>query len=342
MHLLVTGGAGYIGSHTLVELLDHGHRVTVLDNFVNSHRTALERVARLTGQRPDLVEGDINDADGLDRLFAERGIDAVIHFAGLKAVGDSVTQPLAYYRANVAGTLTLCQAMARAGIHRLVFSSSATVYGEDAPVPYHEGLPRGQTSNPYGTSKAMVERLVEDLCHADARWSVALLRYFNPIGAHPSGLIGEDPAGTPNNLMPYVAQVAAGQRQELAIFGNDYPTPDGTCIRDYLHVMDLAEGHRLALATLQTPGCHSYNLGTGQGYSVLELIDTFTRVTDVPVAYRFAPRRAGDLPAFWANADKAARELGWQARRGLDLMLRDTWRWQTRNPNGYRQPTSAD
>jgi len=341
MHLLVTGGAGYIGSHTLVELLEHGHRVVVLDSFINSHPAAPARVRELTGRPLTVIEGDVNDAATLDALFAMHAIDAVIHFAGLKAVGDSVTRPLAYYRANVAGTLTLCQAMARAGVHRLVFSSSATVYGEDAPVPYHEGLPRGRTANPYGTSKATVERLLEDLCTADPRWSVALLRYFNPIGAHGSGRIGEDPLGTPNNLMPYVAQVAAGRRPELAIFGNDYPTPDGTCIRDYLHVMDLAEGHRLALNRLAEPGCHAYNLGTGQGHSVLELVETFTRVTGMDVPYRFAPRRAGDLPAFWADAAKAERELGWRARRDLATMLADAWRWQHANPRGYRTPGDA-
>jgi UDP-glucose 4-epimerase len=352
MDILVTGAAGYIGTHTLVELLNHGHRVVALDSFINSHPAALDRVRRITGKPFSVIEGDIRDTAMLSRLFQEHAIDAVIHFAGLKAVGESVTRPLAYYQANVAGTLALCHAMAEAGVYRLVFSSSATVYGEDAPVPYHEGLPRGVTANPYGATKAMVERMLEDLCQADARWAVSLLRYFNPIGAHPSGLIGEDPLGPPNNLMPYVAQVAAGRRDTLAIFGNDYPTPDGTCVRDYLHVVDLALGHLKALEALDSapgcraynlgtgrghsvPGCRAYNLGTGRGHSVLELVDTFMQVTGVPVAYRFAPRRAGDLAAFWANPEKARRELGWHAERPLEAMLADTWRWQSANPQGY-------
>ncbi len=271
MSILVTGGAGYIGSHAVVELLQAGHEVVVLDNLSNGSLEALKRVEAITGKVVTFVEGDVRDRAVLDSLFAEQSIEAVIHFAGLKAVGQSVTEPLAYYDNNVGGSLVLCQAMAAAGVFKFVFSSSATVYGPDAPVPYVEDMPRGRTSNPYGTTKAMVEQLLGDLCRADERWSVALLRYFNPIGAHPSGLIGEDPQGIPNNLMPFIAQVAVGRRLELSIFGNDYPTEDGTCIRDYLHVVDLAVGHVQSLSSLATPGVHIYNLGTGQGYSVLEM-----------------------------------------------------------------------
>lgn len=335
MSILVTGGAGYIGSHTVVELLEAGHEIVVLDNLCNGSREALYRVEAITGKAVGFVEGDVRDRAQLDRLFAEHAIEAVIHFAGLKAVGQSLEQPLAYYDANVHGSLVLCQAMAAAGIYKLVFSSSATVYGPDAPVPYVETMPRGSTSNPYGSSKAMVEQLLTDLCRADARWSVALLRYFNPIGAHPSGQIGEDPQGIPNNLMPFIAQVAVGRRPELAIFGDDYPTEDGTCVRDYLHVMDLADGHVASLSSLEAPGVHIYNLGTGQGVSVLEMVTTFERVSGQRVPYRIAPRREGDLAAFWADAAKAERELGWRAERGLEAMLRDTWRWQEGNPQGY-------
>ena len=335
MSILVTGGAGYIGSHSVVELLQAGYEVVVLDNLVNGSREALHRVEAITGKGVRFIEGDVRDRALLDGVFAEHAIEAVIHFAGLKAVGESVEQPLAYYDTNVHGSLVLCQAMASAGVFKLVFSSSATVYGPDATVPYVETMPRGRTCNPYGSSKAMVEQLLTDLCLADARWSVALLRYFNPIGAHPSGLIGEDPQGIPNNLMPFIAQVAVGRRPELSIFGDDYPTEDGTCVRDYLHVMDLAAGHVASLASLEQPGVHLYNLGTGQGVSVLEMVKTFERVTGQRVPYRIAPQRDGDLAAFWADAGKAERELGWRAERGLEAMLRDTWRWQERNPQGY-------
>jgi UDP-glucose 4-epimerase len=335
MSILVTGGAGYIGSHTVVELLQAGFEVVVLDNLCNGSREALRRVEAITGKAVPFIEGDVRDRARLEALFAEHAIEAVIHFAGLKAVGESVGRPLAYYDSNVHGSLVLCQAMAAAGVTRLVFSSSATVYGPDAPVPYVETMPRGRTANPYGSSKAMVEQLLEDLCHADPRWSVALLRYFNPIGAHPSGEIGEDPRGIPNNLMPFIAQVAVGRRPQLAIFGNDYPTNDGTCVRDYLHVVDLAAGHVRSLASLARPGVQVFNLGTGRGVSVLEMVETFERVTGQTVPYRFAPRRDGDLAAFWADAGKAERELGWRAERGLEDMLRDTWRWQEQNPQGY-------
>ncbi|QEM82170.1 UDP-glucose 4-epimerase GalE [Halomonas binhaiensis] len=335
MKVLVTGGAGYIGSHTVVELLESGHDVVVLDNLCNGSAKSLERVETITGKKVDFVEGDIRDRSCLDKVFANHEIASVIHFAGLKAVGESVGKPLEYYENNVYGTLTLCQAMASAGVFRLVFSSSATVYGAEAPVPYLESMSRGSTSNPYGTSKAMVEKVLEDLCVADDRWSVALLRYFNPIGAHPSGQIGEDPRGIPNNLMPFIAQVAVGRLKELSIFGDDYPTEDGTCVRDYLHVVDLAKGHLKSLDKLEQPGVHIYNLGTGTGFSVLEMVESFQRVTDVAIPYRFAPRRDGDLPAFWADATKAQQELGWTAEFSLDEMIADTWRWQSQNPDGF-------
>lgn len=337
MQVLVTGGAGYIGSHTVVELLHAGHEVVVVDNLCNGSREAVRRVERITGRAANFVKCDIRDRQALDNVFAEYAIEAVIHFAGLKAVGESVDMPLAYYDNNVNGTLVLCEAMAAAGVHHIIFSSSATVYGSEAPVPYLESMPRGTTSNPYGTSKAMVEKVLEDLATADKRWSVALLRYFNPIGAHPSGLIGEDPQGIPNNLMPFIAQVAVGRRDELTIFGNDYPTDDGTCERDYLHVVDLAVGHLKALKALEAPGVSVYNLGTGQGVSVLEMVKSFTRVTGVEIPYRFGDRRPGDLPAFWANAAKAERELGWATEKNLDDMMADTWRWQSANPQGYAE-----
>lgn len=334
--ILVTGGAGYIGSHTVLVLLEAGYEVVVLDNLCNASREALHRVERLSGHSLSFVEGDIRDRTLLDQLFSERSVSAVIHFAGLKAVGESIEQPLAYYENNVAGTLTLCQAMQAAQVRRLVFSSSATVYGAEAPVPYRESLPRGQASSPYGASKAMIEQILEDLCRENDAWSVTLLRYFNPIGAHPSGEIGENPRGIPNNLMPFITQVAIGQRDSLSIFGNDYPTADGTCKRDYLHVMDLAEGHVRALEHSGGPGVQCYNLGTGQAVSVLQMVSRFCAVNDTAVPYAFAPRRTGDLAAFWADPKKAQRELGWQARRTLDDMLRDTWRWQLQNPQGYR------
>lgn len=335
MQILVTGGAGYIGSHTAVKLLEAGHEVVVIDNLCNGSQESIRRVERITGKPVHFVECDIRDREGLDAVFSQHAIDAVIHFAGLKAVGESVGKPLEYYENNVHGTLVLCQAMEEAGVRRMVFSSSATVYGSEAPVPYVETTPRGTTSNPYGTSKAMVEKVLEDLVVADERWSVALLRYFNPIGAHPSGLIGEDPQGIPNNLMPFIAQVAVGRRDELTIFGSDYPTTDGTCERDYLHVVDLAVGHLKALKAVEEPGVSIYNLGTGQGISVLEMVESFTRVTGVGVPYRFGDRRPGDLPAFWADASKAAQDLGWSAEKGLDEMMADTWRWQSANPQGY-------
>ena len=339
--ILVTGGAGYIGSHTALVLLEAGYDVVVLDSLINASQESLHRVQEITGRELVFVEGDVRDRACLDQLFGDHDIYAVIHFAGLKAVGESVEQPLAYYDTNVGGSLTLCRAMHAAGVFRLVFSSSATVYGPDAPVPYRESMPRGRTSNPYGTSKSIVEQTLEDLVHADGRWSVSLLRYFNPIGAHPSGRLGEDPQGVPNNLLPFIAQVAVGRRQELTIFGNDYATEDGTCVRDYLHVMDLAEGHVGALERLGQAGLHIYNLGTGKGLSVLQMVETFARISQRPIPYHFAPRRDGDLAAFWADAQKAEQELGWQAQRSLDDMIADTWRWQRHNPHGYRTEINA-
>jgi UDP-glucose 4-epimerase len=337
MKILVTGGAGYIGSHTTLALLQEGFDVLVLDNLCNSSAVSLERVARIAGRSPMLVPGDIRDSALLDGVFAQHHIQAVLHFAGLKAVGESVREPLAYYSNNVAGTVTLCQAMARAGIFKLVFSSSATVYGSPTVVPLQETTPTGQPTNPYGRSKLMAEQLFQDLAASDARWSVALLRYFNPVGAHESGLIGEDPNGIPNNLLPYIAQVAAGKLPELVVFGNDYPTPDGTGVRDYIHVVDLAEGHLRALGALQTrTGAQIWNLGTGQGYSVLEMVRAFEEACGNPVPYRVAPRRPGDIATCYADPTKAESELDWKAKSGLAKMMRDAWRWQKMNPNGYR------
>lgn len=358
--ILVTGGAGYIGSHTVACLLEAGYRVVVVDNLCNSNARVFAHVAQIAGIADDAAapgthddhattrhghgtnpltfhQGDVRDRSFLDSIFVRHAIDAVIHFAGLKAVGESVQQPLKYYSTNVHGTLQLLEAMDAAQVRQLVFSSSATVYGPDAPVPYVETLPLGQPSSPYGASKAMVERMLADLAAADERWSLTCLRYFNPIGAHPSGLIGEAPQGTPNNLMPYISQVAVGTREALSVFGDDYPTPDGTCIRDYLHVMDLAEGHVRALERAHRPGLHAYNLGTGHGVSVLEMVRSFEKVTGQRVPYRIAPRRAGDLPAFWADASKAREALGWAATRSLADMMADTWRWQSRFPQGFAE-----
>uniref|UniRef100_UPI0033408DEC UDP-glucose 4-epimerase GalE n=1 Tax=Castellaniella defragrans TaxID=75697 RepID=UPI0033408DEC len=336
MALLITGGAGYIGSHTVVELLETSHEVIVLDNLANSSRASLRRVARITGRTPQLIEGDVRDASLLDRIFATHPIEAVVHFAGLKAVGESVRRPLDYYDNNVGGSIALCQAMARAGVHRLVFSSSATVYGDPAEMPIAETCPLGIPTNPYGQSKRMVEDMLRDLAASDPRWSIALLRYFNPVGAHPSGLIGEDPNGIPNNLLPFIAQVAIGRLERLTVFGNDYPTPDGTGVRDYIHVVDLAQGHIAALNFLaEHPGLRVWNLGTGTGYSVLQMIAAFERASERPVPYTIAPRRPGDIAQCWADPAKARHELGWRARLGLDRMMADAWRWQSCNPAGY-------
>lgn len=335
--ILLTGGAGYIGSHTTIALLQAGYEVVVLDNLCNSSPESLKRVAQLAGREPALVEGDIRDRAALDRVFTNHAIDAVLHFAGLKAVRESVAQPLRYYDNNVHGSQVLLQACADAGVFDFVFSSSATVYGEPAQMPISEACPVGQPTNPYGRSKLMVEDMLRDVAASDPRWRIAILRYFNPVGAHESGLVGEDPNGIPNNLLPYIAQVAVGKMTELAVFGNDYPTPDGTGVRDYIHVVDLAEGHLRALEALQTrSGAHVWNLGTGQGYSVLDMVRAFEAASGKPVPYRVAPRRPGDIATCYADPAKAERELGWKVRRGLDQMMRDAWRWQRMNPDGYR------
>lgn len=335
MTILVTGGAGYIGSHTCVELLNQGYDVVVLDNLVNSSPAALERVTRITGRHARFYEGDMLDATLLDRIFAENPVDAVIHFAGLKAVGESVAQPLRYFHNNVTGTLTLLDAMARAGVKRMIFSSSATVYGAPERVPVQEDFPLSVNS-PYGRTKLMIEEMLTDLHTADPAWSVVLLRYFNPIGAHESGLIGENPNGIPNNLMPFITGVAAGRFPQLRIFGNDYPTPDGTCVRDYIHVVDLAKGHLCAIRkACGSTGVHAYNLGTGHGVSVLEIVHDFEKATGIRIPYSIAPRRPGDVPAVYADPAKANRELGWKAEKTLEEMCADSWRFQKQNPHGY-------
>lgn len=335
--VLVTGGAGYVGSHTTLALLQAGYQVVVLDNLCNSSAASLNRVSQLAGRSPFFFQGDIRDRPLLDRLFAEYAIDAVLHFAGLKAVGESVAQPLRYYNNNLHGSQVLLLACTDAGVFDFVFSSSATVYGEPAQMPISEACPVGQPTNPYGRSKLMVEDMLRDLAASDPRWRIAILRYFNPVAAHESGLIGEDPNGIPNNLLPYIAQVAVGKLPELAIFGNDYPTPDGTGVRDYIHVVDLAEGHLRALEALQTRnGAQVWNLGTGQGYSVLDMVRAFETASGKPVPYHVAPRRPGDIATCYADPVKAEHELGWKARRGLDEMMRDAWRWQSMNPDGYR------
>ena len=337
MKILVTGGAGYIGSHTTLGLLQAGFEVVVLDSLCNASAESLRRVAQLAGRTPVFVEGDIRDRILLDKLLAQHPVQAVLHLAGLKAVGESVAYPLRYYDNNVGGTVTLCQAMAAAGVFTLVFSSSATVYGDPAAVPITEDQPAGLTTNPYGRSKFMVEQLLGDLAASDPRWQVALLRYFNPVGAHESGLIGEDPHGIPNNLLPYITQVAVGKLPELAVFGNDYPTIDGTGVRDYIHVVDLAEGHLAAMnALLTSTGTHVWNLGTGQGYSVLQIIQAFEAASGKSIPYRIAPRRSGDIAACYADPSKVATELGWRAKRDLSTMMTDLWRWQKMNPDGYR------
>ena len=336
MQSLVTGGAGYIGTHACVEFLDSGYDIVVLDNLSNSSPKSLERVREITGQDFPFIKGDIRDRAGLDRLFRDHDIDAVIHFAGLKAVGESVEKPLLYYENNIAGSVTLFQAMAAAGVRTIVFSSSATVYGDPASVPIREDFPVGGTTNPYGTSKLFIEKILQDQAIADPTWSIALLRYFNPVGAHRSGRIGEDPRGIPNNLMPYIAQVAVGRREYLSVFGNDYPTPDGTGVRDYIHVVDLAQGHVKAVAKLaEGPGVRIWNLGTGQGYSVVDMAKAFALASGRPVPYRFVPRRTGDIAQCYADPAKAERELGWKAARGLEEMCKDTWCWQSMNPDGY-------
>lgn len=334
--ILVTGGSGYIGSHTVLELLTNCFDVIVLDNLCNSSREFLKRVEQITGKKIPFIQGDIRDAALLDKLFAEHSIDAVIHFAGLKAVGESVEKPALYYENNVVGSLTLFKAMQRAGVFNIVFSSSATVYGEPQEMPISEKCPTGVPTNPYGKSKLMVEQILQDFSVADNHWNIALLRYFNPVGAHKSGQIGEDPNDIPNNLLPYISQVAIGKLERLSVFGNDYPTKDGTGVRDYIHVVDLAKGHLMALNYLSdNGGCHVWNLGTGEGYSVLEMVSAFEQAAGVPVPYQIVPRRSGDIAECWSNPTKAKQELNWKAELGLSDMMADTWRWQKNNPNGY-------
>jgi len=334
--ILVTGGAGYIGSHTCVELLNAGHEVVVLDNLCNSSAESLNRVEKLTQKSLTFVEGDIRNSQLLDQVFQQNSIDAVIHFAGLKAVGESQQIPLDYFDNNIAGSISLVQAMQRAQVFKLVFSSSATVYGEDNPSPLNEEMPTGMPTNNYGYTKLIVEQLLEKLCIADERWSIALLRYFNPVGAHKSGQIGEDPQGIPNNLMPYVTQVAVGRREKLSIFGHDYDTVDGTGVRDYIHVVDLANAHLCALNNrLTTQGCRVWNIGTGNGISVLQVKNTFEQVNGVAVPFEFVPRREGDVATCFADNTRAVQELGWVAKYGLEDMLADSWNWQKQNPKGY-------
>lgn len=334
--ILVTGGAGYIGSHTCVALLEAGYEVLALDNFCNSKAESLNRVKAITGKEVPLVQGDVRDRDNLREIFRTHAIDGVIHFAGLKAVGESIEKPLSYYDNNVSGSVALAEVMDEFGIQMLVFSSSATVYGDPVSLPIREDFPVGATTNPYGRSKLMVEQIYTDLANSNSTWRIALLRYFNPVGAHLSGAIGEDPCGVPNNLMPYISQVAVGRREQLTVFGNDYSTVDGTGVRDYIHVMDLAEGHVKALTWLQNQtGVHVFNLGTGRGYSVLEMVKAFELVSGRPVSYRISPRRSGDVAAVYADATKAERELGWKAVRGIDVMCQDAWHWQKQNPLGY-------
>jgi UDP-glucose 4-epimerase len=335
MRILLTGGTGYIGSHTAVALIEAGHQVTLLDNFSNSKPAVLDRLREITGVTIDFFEADVTDESSLEKVFAARSFDGAIHFAAPKAVGESIARPLHYFKNGVGGTVTLLQAMARHDIRNVVYSSSATVYGMSEDLPLAEGAPT-EVINPYGRTKLMCEEILEDLYQSDAQWNAIALRYFNPVGAHPSGLIGEDPQGVPANLMPFLAQVAVGRRPVLQIFGDDYPTPDGTGVRDYIHVLDLAEGHVAAVEHLQQrPGFDVINLGTGNGISVLELVAAFERVAGVPIPTEVAGRRPGDGPASWADASKAARILGWTATRGLDEMVADVWRWQSQNPNGY-------
>jgi len=334
--VLVTGGAGYIGSHTVVELIQAGHEVVVLDNLCNSSELSLRRVEQITGCRVKFIRGDVRDFELLHDIFASHPVDSVIHFAGLKSVSQSLSRPLDYYNTNVAGTITLCRAMALAGVFRMIFSSSATVYGQPETMPVQEEHPTGNPVNPYGRSKLMVEKVLEDMAGADERCSVALLRYFNPAGAHPSGLMGEDPADIPNNLVPYIAQVAVGRLARLSIFGSDYPTRDGTGVRDYIHVLDLAGGHLKALDAIQdSSGVFIWNLGIGRGHSVLEVLRAFEKACGRKIPYEITPRRDGDIAELWADPSRAEQDLGWKATRGLQEMMEDAWRWQSMNPQGF-------
>ncbi|HAS8506361.1 TPA: UDP-glucose 4-epimerase GalE [Vibrio vulnificus] len=335
MNILVTGGSGYIGSHTCIQMIEAGLTPIILDNLYNSKLLVLDRIEQVTGVRPTFYQGDIRDSEILQHVFAQHDIQGVIHFAGLKAVGESVEKPLMYYDNNVSGTLNLVREMDKAGVKSLIFSSSATVYGDPASVPIREDFPTSAT-NPYGRSKLMVEECLTDFHKANPDWSITLLRYFNPVGAHESGLLGEDPQGIPNNLLPFVAQVAVGRREKLGVFGDDYPTPDGTGVRDYIHVIDLADGHLAALNKVgQQAGLHIFNLGTGQGNSVLEMVAAFEKAAQRPIPYEIKPRRAGDIAECWADPAYAEQVLGWKATRSLETMVVDTWRWQSNNPNGY-------
>lgn len=335
MKILVTGGTGYIGSHTVLELLEAGYETVVLDNLCNSSEESLKRVEKITGKKATFYKADIRDQAAMDKIFAEEKPEAVIHFAGLKAVGESVQKPLMYYDNNIAGTVTLLNAMKEHGCKKIVFSSSATVYGKPASVPIREDFPLSVT-NPYGRTKLMIEEILGDVYTADSSWDIILLRYFNPIGAHESGLIGEDPEGIPNNLLPYVAKVAVGRLEKVNIFGNDYDTPDGTGVRDYIHVVDLARGHVKAIKKIaQNPGLKIYNLGTGNGYSVLDIIHAFSKACGHDIPYVIGPRRAGDIDMCYADPQKAYEELNWKAEYDLNKMCEDTWRWQSQNPDGY-------
>ena len=338
MKILVTGGAGYIGSHTCIELLNEGHEVVVMDNLYNASEKALERVEKITGKKVVFYKEDMLNKEGMNKIFEEQKIDAVIHFAGLKAVGESVAKPLEYYHNNMTGTFNLCDVMRNHGVKNLIFSSSATVYGDPAFVPITEECPKGEITNPYGRTKGMLEQVLTDLHTADPEWNILLLRYFNPIGAHESGLIGEDPKGIPNNLLPYVAQVAIGKLPSVGVFGNDYDTPDGTGVRDYIHVVDLAKGHVKALEKFkEAKTVRIYNLGTGHGYSVLQVIDAFGKACGKEIPYVIKPRRPGDIATCYCAPEKARKELGWTAEYGIEEMCADSWRWQSHNPDGYNE-----
>ena len=337
MSILVAGGAGYIGSHTCVELLEAGYDVVVVDNLYNASEESLKRVEKITGKSVTFYEADILDKDALNKIFDAHQIEAVIHFAGYKAVGESVAKPIEYYHNNMTGTLVLCDVMREHGVKNIVFSSSATVYGDPAQIPITESCPKGQPTNPYGWTKSMLEQVLTDIHTSDNEWNVILLRYFNPIGAHKSGIIGEDPKGIPNNLVPYVAQVAVGKRECLGVFGNDYDTPDGTGVRDYIHVVDLAAGHVKAIEKLkENPGVEVYNLGTGNGYSVLQVVAAFEKACGHAIPYEIKPRREGDIATCYCDPQKAREDLGWVAKYGIDEMCQDSWRWQSTNPDGYR------
>ena len=338
MSILVAGGAGYIGSHTCVELIEAGYDVVVVDNLYNASEEALKRVEKITGKAIKFYEADILDREALNKIFDAHEIEAVIHFAGYKAVGESVAKPIEYYHNNMTGTLVLCDVMRAHGVKNIVFSSSATVYGDPAQIPITEKCPKGQPTNPYGWTKSMLEQVLTDIHTSDNEWNVILLRYFNPIGAHKSGMIGEDPKGIPNNLVPYVAQVAVGKRECLGVFGNDYDTVDGTGVRDYIHVVDLAAGHVKAIEKLrENPGVEVYNLGTGNGYSVLQVVAAFEKACGHAIPYEIKPRREGDIATCYCNPEKAEKELGWVAKYGIDEMCEDSWRWQSTNPNGYNK-----